>query len=38
MLHMKNHLIGFAAERSRHNGTVEGMDAFMAAYGFENKY
>ena len=35
---VKNHLIGFAAERSRHNGTVEDMDAFMAAYGFENKY
>ena len=35
---VKNHLIGFAAERSRHNGTVEDMDAFMAEYGFENKY
>ena len=35
---VKNHLIGFAAEQARHNGTVEDMDKFMAAYGFENKY
>ena len=38
MTSVKNHLIGFAAEQSRHRGTVEDMDQFMAAYGFENKY
>jgi hypothetical protein len=33
----RNHLIVFAAEKSRHNGTVESIDEFFAEYGFENK-
>ena len=35
---VKNHFIGFAAERARHNGTVEDVDAFMAEYGLKNQY
>ena len=34
----KNHLIGFAAEKARENGTVEDIDTFFNEYGFENKY
>ena len=33
---VKNHLIGFAAEQARHQGTVENLDAFFTRYGFEN--
>lgn len=32
-----NHLIGFAAEESRHKGTVVMLDDFFHQYGFENK-
>ena len=35
---VKNHLICFAAEKSRHNGTVESVDAYMEAYGIKNEY
>ena len=35
---VKNHFIGFAAERARHNNTVEDIDAFMKEYGFVNQY
>ena len=35
---VKNHFIGFAAERARHNGTVESVDDFMKEYGFVNVY
>lgn len=35
---VKNHFIGFAAEKARHNNTVEDVDAYFQAYGFENKY
>ena len=34
---VKNHLIGFAAERSRRNDTVESLDAYFREYGFENQ-
>lgn len=34
---VRNHFIVFAAEKSRHNGTVESIDEFFAEYGFENK-
>ena len=30
---VKNHLIGFAAEKARHNGTVESVDEFFKEYG-----
>ena len=33
----KNHLIGFAAEKARKNGTVEDVDAFFSQYGFKNE-
>lgn len=33
----KNHLIGFAAEKSRRSGTVEDVDAFFATYGLTNE-
>ena len=35
---VKNHLICFAAEKARHNGTVESVDAFMEEYGMKNEY
>ena len=35
---VKNHFIGFAAELSRHNSTVESIDDFMRSYGFTNQY
>ncbi len=34
---VKNHLIGFAAEKSRREDTVEKLDAYMAAYGLVNE-
>ena len=34
---VKNHLIGFAAERSRHNNTVEDIAAFFKAFGMTNE-
>lgn len=34
---VKNHLIGFAAEKARRNGTVESVDEFFEKYGFVNK-
>jgi len=34
---VKNHLIGFAAEKARHADRVEGIDKFFAEYGFENE-
>ncbi len=33
---VKNHLIGFAAEKSRRDGTVESIDEFFAKYKMEN--
>lgn len=33
---VKNHLIGFAAEKARHAGTVEDVDAFFDGYGMKN--
>lgn len=33
---VKNHLIGFAAEKSRRNDTVENLDDFFKAYGLTN--
>ena len=33
---VKNHLIGFAAEKARKNGTVERIDEFFKEYGVEN--
>jgi predicted dehydrogenase len=33
---VRNHLIVFAAEKSRHNKTVEDMDAFMESHGMSN--
>ena len=33
---VKNHLIGFAAEKARHNNTVESVDAFFEEYGMVN--
>jgi hypothetical protein len=33
---VKNHFIGFAAEKARENDTVESVDAFFAEYGLEN--
>ncbi len=35
---VKNHLVGFAAERARLNSTVEDIDSFFTEYGFENLY
>ena len=35
---VKNHLIGFAAEISRKNNTVEDVDTFIAGYHMQNKY
>ena len=35
---VKNHFIGFAAEKSRHSGTVESIDEIMESYGFKNEY
>lgn len=35
---VKNHLIGFAAERARHTGTVVDVDAFFREYGLDNEY
>lgn len=35
---VKNHLICFAAEKSRHNNTVENVDEFMAGFGLKNEY
>lgn len=35
---VKNHLIGFAAERSRHEDTVENIDKYFASYGLSNDY
>ncbi len=32
----KNHLIGFAAEKSRRMGTVEDIDSFFQSYGMKN--
>ena len=32
----KNHLIGFAAEKARHTGTVVDLDTFFAQYGLNN--
>ena len=34
---VKNHLIGFAAEKARKSGTVESVDSFFKKYGMENK-
>ena len=34
---VKNHLIGFAAEKARHLSTVEDIDAFFSQYGFINE-
>ncbi|MBE6712846.1 MAG: Gfo/Idh/MocA family oxidoreductase [Ruminococcaceae bacterium] len=33
---VKNHFIGFAAEKARHNDTVESIDEFFAEYGLKN--
>ncbi|MBQ9963700.1 MAG: gfo/Idh/MocA family oxidoreductase, partial [Clostridia bacterium] len=33
---VKNHLIGFAAEKARHDKTVEDVTAFFDTYGFTN--
>lgn len=33
---VKNHMIAFAAERARHNNTVEDMDSYMAEFGLKN--
>ena len=33
---VKNHLIGFAAEKARREGTVESIDKFFREYGMEN--
>lgn len=33
---VKNHLIGFAAEQSRHTGSVVDLGEYMEKYGFEN--
>lgn len=35
---VKNHLIGFAAEISRHNKTVESLDDYIASLGMKNEY
>ena len=35
---VKNHLIGFAAEKSRHEDTVESIDKYFNAYGLSNRY
>jgi len=35
---VKNHMIGFAAEKARLSDTVESIDAFMADFGLENQY
>lgn len=34
---VKNHLIGFAAEKARHSGTIEDIDAFFGKYGLINE-
>ncbi len=34
---VKNHLIGFAAEEARRNGTVVDIDRFFEGYGISNK-
>ncbi len=34
---VKNHLIGFAAEKSRREGTVESVDEFFSKYGLSNE-
>lgn len=34
---VKNHLIGFAAEKSRREDTVENIDEFFSSYNLENK-
>ncbi len=34
---VKNHLIGFAAEKARHAGTVEDVATFLAEHGFTNE-
>ncbi|MBQ2696831.1 MAG: Gfo/Idh/MocA family oxidoreductase [Clostridia bacterium] len=34
---VKNHLIGFAAEKARRAGMVEDVDTFFALYGFTNR-
>ena len=33
---VKNHLIGFAAEKSRRGDTVESIDQFFEGYGIDN--
>lgn len=33
---VKNHLIGFAAEKARHENTVEDLDAYFASFGLKN--
>ena len=33
---VKNHLIGFAAEKARHNNTVEDIDEYMKLFNMEN--
>ena len=35
---VNNHLIGFAAEKSRHNDTVESIADFAAKFGMTNEY
>ena len=35
---VKNHFIGFAAEKARANDTVESVDAFMESFGLKNEY
>ena len=34
---VKNHLIGFAAEKARKSGTVESIDEYFSEYGIDNK-
>lgn len=33
---VKNHLIGFAAERARHTDTIVSIDEYMKEFGMEN--
>jgi len=35
---VKNHLLGFAAEKARKSGTVEDIDKYFNDYGFVNNY
>lgn len=35
---VKNHLMGFAAEKSRREDTVESIDKYFEVYGLENNY